>query len=72
MARTTKAERKRRMEAALAKISDGHGFADAVGPSEDAARVWSRRSIFVDLVHDLLRTIFGVLLPDQHVPAVAV
>ena len=30
MARTTKAERKRRREAALAKISDGHGFADTV------------------------------------------
>ena len=30
MARTTKAERKRRRESALAKISDGHGFADAV------------------------------------------
>ena len=28
--RTTKAERKRRGEAALAKISDGHGFADTV------------------------------------------
>ena len=30
MARTTKAERKRRREAALVKISDGHGFADTV------------------------------------------
>ena len=30
MARTTKAERKRRREAALTKISDGHGFADTV------------------------------------------
>ena len=30
MARTTKAERKRLREAALAKISDGHGFADAL------------------------------------------
>ena len=30
MARTTKAERKRRREAALAKISNGHGFADTV------------------------------------------
>ena len=28
MARTTKAERKHCREAALAKISDGHGFAD--------------------------------------------
>ena len=30
MARTTKAEHKRRREAALAKISNGHGFADTV------------------------------------------
>ena len=30
MARTTKAERKRRREAALVKISEGHGFADTV------------------------------------------
>jgi len=30
MARTTKAERTRRREAALVKISDGHGFADTV------------------------------------------
>ena len=30
MARTTKAERKRRREAALVKITDGHGFADTV------------------------------------------
>lgn len=30
MARTTKAERKRRREAALAKIGDGHGFADTM------------------------------------------
>ena len=30
MARTTKAERKRRRVAALVKISDGHGFADTV------------------------------------------
>ena len=30
MAITTKAERKRRRESALAKISDGHGFADTV------------------------------------------
>ena len=30
MARTTKAERKRRREAVLVKISDGHGFADTV------------------------------------------
>ena len=30
MARTTKAERKRRREAALVKISDGYGFADTV------------------------------------------
>jgi len=37
MARTTKAERKRRREAALAKISDGHGFADT------AARALDRR-----------------------------
>jgi len=28
MARITKAERKRRRQATLAKISDGHGFAD--------------------------------------------
>ena len=28
MARTTKAERKRRREAALVKISEGYGFAD--------------------------------------------
>ena len=30
MAITTKAERKRRRESALTKISDGHGFADTV------------------------------------------
>ena len=30
MARTTKAERKRRREAALVKISEGYGFADTV------------------------------------------
>ena len=30
MARTTKAERKRRREAALVQISEGHGFADTV------------------------------------------
>lgn len=30
MARTNKAERKRRREAALTKISDGHCFADTV------------------------------------------
>lgn len=28
--RTTKAERKRRREAALAKVADGHGYADVV------------------------------------------
>ena len=61
MARTTKAERKRRREAALVKISEAYGFADTVtfvmsewGCSRSTARRdchWAHGELQLGLIH---------------------